>query len=136
MVSCLNFIQRKKSERFHRFSTLKNDFVNQNFEIFEEIVDNLGRSNYDLIQWKKYVNHVIPCFFSNFNEPQQKQHAVNSNLINLKYLTCQIHQAQFCFFSLFVTVILEWHSSNCHSENCVRSWWVLVGSCWANWSSF
>ena len=30
-------------ERFNQFSKLKNDFENQNFTIFEEIVNNFGR---------------------------------------------------------------------------------------------
>ena len=32
----------KKWERFDQFSTLKNDFANQNFEMFEEVVHNFG----------------------------------------------------------------------------------------------
>ena len=32
-------------ERFDQFSTLKNDFENQNFEMFEEVVHNFGKSD-------------------------------------------------------------------------------------------
>ena len=35
-------------ERFDQFSTLKNDFENQNFEMFEEVVHNFGKSDSDL----------------------------------------------------------------------------------------
>ena len=41
-----NIFQRKKSEWFR---TLRNDFENQNLAIFEEIVDNFGRSDDDMI---------------------------------------------------------------------------------------
>ena len=36
-------------ERFDQFSTLKNDFENQNFEMFEEVVHNFGKSDGDII---------------------------------------------------------------------------------------
>ena len=37
-------------ERFDQFSTLKNDFENQNFEMFEvEVVHNFGKSEGDII---------------------------------------------------------------------------------------
>ena len=36
-------------ERFSQFLELKNDFENQNFEIFEEVVHNFGKSDDDLI---------------------------------------------------------------------------------------
>ena len=45
-------LQEKKLERFDwfdRFSTLKNDFENQNFEMFEEVVHNFGKSDGDII---------------------------------------------------------------------------------------
>ena len=32
-------------ERFNQFSTMKNDFENQNFEMFEEAVHNFGKSD-------------------------------------------------------------------------------------------
>ena len=35
--------------RFNQFSTLKNDFENQNFEMFEEVVHNFGKSDGDII---------------------------------------------------------------------------------------
>ena len=35
----------------------KNDLENQNFEIFEEVVDNFGRSDDDLIWWKNAYFH-------------------------------------------------------------------------------
>ena len=44
------FFKEKKSERFRQFSTPKNDFENQNFEIFEEVLNNFGRSNDNMIQ--------------------------------------------------------------------------------------
>ena len=31
---------------------LKNDFENQNFEIFAKLVHNFGKSDDDIIQWK------------------------------------------------------------------------------------
>ena len=44
-------IQKKKNlERFGQFSTLKNDFENQNFEMFEEVAHNVGKSDGDTIQ--------------------------------------------------------------------------------------
>ena len=36
-------------ERLDQFSTLKNDFENQNFEMFEEVVHNFGKSDDDMI---------------------------------------------------------------------------------------
>ena len=36
-------------ERIGQFSTLKNYFENQNFEIFEEVVHNFGKSDDDMI---------------------------------------------------------------------------------------
>ena len=36
-------------ERFGQFSKLKNDFENQNFEMFEEVVHNFGKSDGDII---------------------------------------------------------------------------------------
>ena len=36
-------------ERFKQFSTLKNDFENQNFEMFKEVVHNFGKSDSDTI---------------------------------------------------------------------------------------
>ena len=36
-------------ERFDQFSSLKNDFENQNFEMFEEVVHNFGKSDSDII---------------------------------------------------------------------------------------
>ena len=46
----------KKSDRFNQFSTLKNDFENQHFDIFEEVVHNFDKSN------QKYSRLV--CYFS------------------------------------------------------------------------
>ena len=43
------FNVKKKSEIFHLFSTLKKDFENYNIAIFEEVVDNFGRSDDDMI---------------------------------------------------------------------------------------
>ena len=36
-------------ERFDQFSTLKNDFENQNFEMFLEVVHNFGKSDGDIV---------------------------------------------------------------------------------------
>ena len=36
-------------ERFNQISTLKNDFENQNFEMFGEVVHNFGKSKDDMI---------------------------------------------------------------------------------------
>ena len=36
-------------ERFGQFSMLKNDFEIQNFEMFEEVVYNIGNSDSDII---------------------------------------------------------------------------------------
>ena len=36
-------------ERFEQFSTMKNDFENQNFEMFEQVVHNSGKSDDDII---------------------------------------------------------------------------------------
>ena len=36
-------------ERFDQFSTQKNDFENQNFEMFVEVVHNFGKSDGDMI---------------------------------------------------------------------------------------
>ena len=43
------FFKEFFSERFNQFLTLKNDFENQNFEMFEEVVHNLGKSGDDII---------------------------------------------------------------------------------------
>ena len=36
-------------ERFNRFFTQKNDFGSMNFEIFEEVVHNFGKSDDDMV---------------------------------------------------------------------------------------
>ena len=36
-------------ERFNQFSKQKNDFENQNFEMFEEVVHNFGKSGADIV---------------------------------------------------------------------------------------
>ena len=36
-------------ERFDQFSTLTNDFEDQNFELFEEVDHNFGKSDSDII---------------------------------------------------------------------------------------
>ena len=43
------FFKEKKLERLNQFSTLNNDFENQNFEMFEEVVHNFGKSDSDII---------------------------------------------------------------------------------------
>ena len=40
-----NILHRNFLERFDQFSTLKNDFENQNFEMFLEVVHNFGTSD-------------------------------------------------------------------------------------------
>ena len=40
---------KKKLERWDQFSTLKNDFENQNFEMFDEVDHNFGKSDGDII---------------------------------------------------------------------------------------
>ena len=44
--SSLNFFL----ERFNQFLTQKNDFESTNFEMFEEVVNNFGKSDDDIIQ--------------------------------------------------------------------------------------
>ena len=41
---------KKNLTRFGQFLTLKNDFVNQNLDIFEEVVHNFGKSDNDMIK--------------------------------------------------------------------------------------
>ena len=36
-------------ERFNQLSTLNNEFENQNFQMFEEVVHNFGKSDSDII---------------------------------------------------------------------------------------
>ena len=55
--SCLLFFDEKKSERFNWFSKLENEFKNQNFVIFEDLLNNFGRSDGDGIKWKNYDFH-------------------------------------------------------------------------------
>ena len=43
------YSSKKERERFDQFSTLKNDFENQNFQMFEEVVHNFGKSDDDNI---------------------------------------------------------------------------------------
>jgi hypothetical protein len=43
------FFIKKKLEGFNQFSTLENDFENQNFEMFDKVVTNFGKSDDDLI---------------------------------------------------------------------------------------
>ena len=50
-------IQRFFLERFNQLLALKNDFENQNFEMFEEVVHNLGKSDNDMIYWKNAYFH-------------------------------------------------------------------------------
>ena len=46
----VQFSSKKKSlERFDQLSTLKNDFENQNFKTFVEVVHNIGKSDGDII---------------------------------------------------------------------------------------
>ena len=39
------FFNKLFLERFNQLLTLKNDFYNQNFEMFEEVVHNFGKSD-------------------------------------------------------------------------------------------
>ena len=43
------FSKKRELERFDQFSTLKNDFENQNFDMFEKVVHNFGKSAGDSI---------------------------------------------------------------------------------------
>ena len=43
------FFKEKKMDRFDQFLTLKNDFENQNFEMFEKVAHNFGKSDGDII---------------------------------------------------------------------------------------
>ena len=43
------FIEFFFSERFNQFLTQKNDFESTNFEMFEEVVHNFGKSEDDMI---------------------------------------------------------------------------------------
>ena len=45
----VQYSSNKKMERFDQFSTLKIDFENQNFEMFDEVVHNFGKSDGDII---------------------------------------------------------------------------------------
>ena len=38
-------------DRLNQFSTLKIFFENQNFEMFEKVAHNFGKSDGDIIQW-------------------------------------------------------------------------------------
>ena len=56
-------------ERFNQFSTLKNDFENQNFEMFEEFVHSFGKSDGDIIREKMFIfTRYIGGFMSNSNK--------------------------------------------------------------------
>ena len=46
---CLIFFTEKKSERFHWFLILKNEFECTNFAIFEKVAHDFGRSDDDMI---------------------------------------------------------------------------------------
>ena len=41
------FFNKNFFERFNQFSMMKNDFENQNFETFQEVVHNFGKSDSD-----------------------------------------------------------------------------------------
>ena len=38
------FFTERFTERFHQFKTLKKDFETQNFDIFDKVVHNFGKS--------------------------------------------------------------------------------------------
>ena len=40
-----------------QFSTLKNEYENQNFEMFEEVIHNFVKSDSDIILWKNVYFH-------------------------------------------------------------------------------
>ena len=48
-------------ERFAQFSTLKDIFENQNFEIFDKVVDNFGKSDNDIV-WQKMIFFPLNTF--------------------------------------------------------------------------
>ena len=45
-------------KRLDQFSTLKNYFENQNFEVFDEVIDDFGRSDDDMICEKMPIFHI------------------------------------------------------------------------------
>ena len=52
-------------ERLSQFSTLKDIFENQNFDIFDKFVDNFGKSDNDLhiyIVWQKHIFFPLDTF--------------------------------------------------------------------------
>ena len=50
-------------EIFNQFSTLKNYFENQNFEMLEEVVHNFGKYEDDIISWKNAYFHYMHTWF-------------------------------------------------------------------------
>ena len=46
---CWAWVSVGPMERFDQFSILKNNFENQTFEMFEELVHNFGKSDVDMI---------------------------------------------------------------------------------------
>ena len=54
---------------FNQFPTLKNDFENQKFEMFEEVVHSFGKSDGDIIREKMLIfTRCIGGFMSNSNK--------------------------------------------------------------------
>ena len=50
------------SKKIRPFFNTENDFENQNFEIFEEVVDNFWKSDDDMIYW----NCIVYCFMAKY----------------------------------------------------------------------
>ena len=48
---------------------LKNDFENQNFELFEKVFQNFGKSDDDIIFWKyAYFHYMHTWFYVQFDQ--------------------------------------------------------------------
>ena len=62
-----NSFRKKKKKKIWMKSMIFNTkkyFENQNFEIFDEVVDNFGRSDDEIIQWKKNPLAAIMWFLA------------------------------------------------------------------------
>jgi hypothetical protein len=48
-------------ERFNQFLTQKHYFESTNFEMFNEVVHKIGKSEDDMIYWKNAYFHMVSC---------------------------------------------------------------------------
>ena len=55
-------LQKKKSKRFGWFLIQKVDFESTNFENFEEVVQNFGRSDDDMFSEKMLISNVLAIY--------------------------------------------------------------------------